>query len=177
MKKIGILIVCLMLCAAVLTGCHKHVSAQSATCTEPEVCTECGKVMKEALGHEPGEVATCAAPQVCLRCGEILSPQLAHSSSGSATCTEGELCTVCGAVLSPALGHQVGADGVCSRCGVQVVPAGQKYIAPGANGAVSDDMTGLLTETVKGGHYNAFAGWPTSRSQTSCSSAASPTST
>ena len=155
MKKIICLAAALLLLALALTGCHKHVSAAPATCTEPEICTECGKVMTEALGHDPGPDATCAAPQTCRRCGIELSPQLPHTSAGPATCTEAEVCAVCGAVISPALGHTVGEDGVCTTCGQQVVPAGQRYIAPGKGGAVSSDNASAVTaETASDGHYH-----------------------
>ena len=40
---------CTLAAALALTGCHKHVSAAPATCTEPEICTECGKVMTDCL--------------------------------------------------------------------------------------------------------------------------------
>lgn len=155
MKKIICLAAALLLLALALTGCHKHVSAAPATCTEPEICTECGKVMAEALGHDPGPEATCAAPQTCRRCGIELSPQLPHTSAGPATCTEAEVCAVCGAVISPALGHTVGEDGVCTTCGQQVVPAGQRYIAPGKGSAVSSDNASAVTaETASDGHYH-----------------------
>ena len=155
MKKIICLAAVLLLLALALTGCHKHVSAAPATCTEPEICTECGKVMTEALGHDPGPEATCAAPQTCRRCGIELSPQLPHTSAGPATCTEAEVCAVCGAVISPALGHTVGEDGVCTTCGQQVVPAGQRYIAPGKGSAVSSDNASAVTaETASDGHYH-----------------------
>ena len=39
MKKIICLAAALLLLALALTGCHKHVSAAPATCTEPEICT------------------------------------------------------------------------------------------------------------------------------------------
>ena len=155
MKKIICLAAALLLLALALTGCHKHVSAAPATCTEPEICTECGKVMTEALGHDPGPEATCDAPQTCRRCGIELSPQLPHTSAGPATCTEAEVCAVCGAVISPALGHTVGEDGVCTTCGQQVVPAGQRYIAPGKDSAVSSDNASAVTaETASDGHYH-----------------------
>ena len=155
MKKIICLAAALLLLALALTGCHKHVSAAPATCTEPEICTECGKVMTEALGHDPGPEATCAAPQTCRRCGIELSPQLPHTSAGPATCTEAEVCAVCGTVISPALGHTVGEDGVCTTCGQQVVPAGQRYIAPGKGSAVSSDNASAVTaETASDGHYH-----------------------
>lgn len=154
MKKYMLLPAALLALAVLFTGCHKHSSAAPATCTEPEVCTECGKVMTEALGHEPGAEATCAAPQVCLRCGVELAPQLPHTSAGAATCTEPEVCAVCGAVLSPALGHNVGSDGVCVNCGVQVVPAGQRYIAPGKGDAASSDDAASVTPETAAGHYH-----------------------
>ena len=155
MKKILLLTAALLVLSLVLSGCHKHVSAAPATCTEPEVCTECGKVMKEALGHEPGPEATCEAPQTCLRCGIELSPQLPHTSAGAASCTEAEVCAVCGAVIHPALGHSVGEDGVCANCGQQIVPAGQRYIAPGKGSAVSsDDADSVVAETAGEGHYH-----------------------
>ena len=154
MKKYILLPAALLALAVLFTGCHKHGSAAPATCTEPEVCIECGKVMTEALGHEPGAEATCAAPQVCLRCGVELAPQLPHTSAGAATCTEPEVCAVCGAVLSPALGHNVGSDGVCVNCGVQVVPAGQRYIAPGKGDAASSDDAASVTPETAAGHYH-----------------------
>ena len=154
MKKYILFPAALLALAVLFTGCHKHSSAAPATCTEPEVCTECGKVMTEALGHEPGAEATCAAPQVCLRCGVELAPQLPHTSAGAATCTEPEVCAVCGAVLSPALGHNVGSDGVCVNCGVQVVPAGQRYIAPGKGDAASSDDAASVTPETAAGHYH-----------------------
>ena len=155
MKRMICLSAALLAVAMVLAGCHKHVSAAPATCTEAEICTECGKVMTEALGHDPGPEATCAAPQTCLRCGIELSPQLPHTSGGPATCTEPETCAACGAVMSPALGHTVGEDGACATCGQQVVPAGQKYIAPGKGSAVSsDDAASVTAETASDGHYH-----------------------
>lgn len=155
MKRIATLMVLLLTVALTLSGCHKHISATPATCTEPEICTECGKVITEALGHEPGPEATCTAPQTCQRCGIELAPQLSHISGGSATCTQDEVCTVCGTVIRPALGHSVGDDGVCGICGVQVVPAGQKYIAPGRGDAVSsDDADAVVAETAGDGHYH-----------------------
>lgn len=155
MKKQLLVPVALLLLVLALTGCHKHVSAAPATCTEAEICTECEKVMTEALGHEPGPEATCAAAQVCQRCGVELSPQLPHTSAAPATCTEAEVCAVCGTVISPATGHSVGDDGICTLCQQQVVPAGQHYIAPGQGSAVSsDDAASVVAETDSQEHYH-----------------------
>ncbi|MCI7138587.1 MAG: DHHW family protein, partial [Oscillospiraceae bacterium] len=71
-----------------------------------------------------------------------------------ATCTEPQTCTVCGEILVEATGHDVGSDGVCTKCGTRIVPEGQKYIAPGKNGAVSDDTSKIIPETQNTGHYN-----------------------
>ena len=61
MKKIICLAAALLLLALALTGCHKHVSAAPATCTEPEICTECGKVFFVPLNEikEENELYTC----------------------------------------------------------------------------------------------------------------------
>lgn len=155
MKKLILLTAALLVMTIALTGCHKHVSAGAATCTEPEICTECGKVMTEALGHEPGPEATCSAPQLCQRCGTELAPQLPHTSGGPATCTQPETCSVCGTVIRPALGHNVGGDGVCAVCGQQIIPAGQRYIAPGKGDAASSaDAASVVGETAGDGHYH-----------------------
>ncbi len=137
-----------------LTACHKHESAAPASCLYDEVCMECGKIMTEALGHEEGAAATCSAPQTCNRCGEILMPQLAHTSAGPATCTAPEVCSVCNAQIAPALSHNIGSDGVCSVCSQQVVPAGERYIPAGKGEYTSDDLTGIVAETVRGEHYH-----------------------
>lgn len=153
MKKLLILTLTAVLVLS-LAACHKHESATPVSCLNDEVCVECGKIMTEALGHEAGAEATCSAPQTCTRCGEVLTPQLAHTSAGAATCTSPEVCAVCGAQMSPALSHSIGSDGVCSVCGQQVVPAGEKYIPAGKGGYTSDDLSGIVPETVKGEHYH-----------------------
>ena len=137
-----------------LAGCHKHTPGPAATCTEPQVCTECGEVLAEALGHEPGPAATCTAAQTCQRCGEVLAEALGHTPDGPVRCTADQVCTVCGEILYRATGHDVGADGVCALCGEQVVQPGQVYIAPGKGDAVSDTPEGVVAETENTGHYH-----------------------
>ena len=41
---------------------------QDATCTEPQVCANCGEVQGSALGHD-WALATRTAPKTCLTCG------------------------------------------------------------------------------------------------------------
>ena len=155
MKKfLSVLLVILFLTCGLSACGHKHTPGAPATCTEPQVCTDCGEVLVEATGHTPGSPATCSAPQTCTKCGEILAPQLAHNPGAEATCTEPQTCTVCGEILAEATGHDVGEDGVCKKCGTRIVPEGQKYIAPGNHGSVSDDTSGIIPETQNTGHYN-----------------------
>ena len=153
MKKTALIIIAaLMTCA--FAGCsHEHVPGPSATCTEPQICTECEEILVEATGHRPGPEATCLAPQLCEGCGIELAPQLEHTPGPEATCTEGQLCTSCGSELAPKLGHSMNSENACETCGLQIVPAGQKYIKPGRNGALSDNLDNIVPET-EGGHYN-----------------------
>ena len=70
-----------------------HTFGPDATCTEDQVCLECGEVISAASGHIPGPDATCTENQTCSVCGEILTPALGHSftkyvSDKNATCTE-----------------------------------------------------------------------------------------
>ena len=153
MKKTAlILMAALLICA--FAGCsHEHTPGPSATCTEPQICTECEEVLVEATGHRAGPAATCAAAQVCENCGIELSPRLEHTPGPEATCTEPQTCTACGEELAPALGHSINEENACADCGLQIVPANQKYIKAGRNGALSDDLSSIVPET-ESGHYN-----------------------
>ena len=53
MKKIALIILAaLMVCALSACG-HEHVPGPAATCTEPQICTECEEILVEATGHRP----------------------------------------------------------------------------------------------------------------------------
>ena len=113
MRRFALLAACLLLAAA-LTGCHKHKPGPEATCTEPQKCTECGEVLKEALGHTPGPEATCTEPQVCTVCGEVLEEAKGHTPGPEATCAAPQTCTVCGEVLN-AVEHTPGPEATCTE--------------------------------------------------------------
>lgn len=56
---------------------NDHVPGAPATCTEPQLCTNCGAVLKNALGHDYEAVVTpptCTemgyTTQTCTRCGD-----------------------------------------------------------------------------------------------------------
>lgn len=93
---------------------------QEATCTEPSICSKCGKIRGEALGHM-WEEATCTQPKTCRVCGETEGKALEHDW-GEATCTEPKTCRVCGETEGKALGHNwqeatCQEPSTCSLCG------------------------------------------------------------
>ncbi len=153
MKRFA-LVFAIVLCFCVFSGCsHEHIPGPEAGCTSHQVCTECDEILVAALGHDEGPMATCAAPQSCQRCGLELSPQLDHVPGPEATCTDPQLCRGCKTELAPALGHKMNRKNACEVCDVQIVPENQKYIKPGRNGALSDDLSEIIPET-EAGHYN-----------------------
>ncbi len=153
MKK-TITFLMLLTLTVTLVGCHKHTLGPNATCTTPQVCTECDKVVVEALGHTPQAEPTCAHDQLCGRCGTVLAEALPHTPVGAGDCIESQVCAVCDEVLIAATGHNVVDDGTCTNCAQQVVPAGSKYIKPGKGDYTDADIDGILPETQRTGHYN-----------------------
>lgn len=175
-----VLLVSLCLVLA-LTACHKHTPGAEATCTQAQVCTECGKVLAKALGHEPsqeeptcdhprtcmrcGEVvasvphtpgaeATCTQAQICTVCGETVTPAKGHTPGAEASCTEPQKCTVCGEVLVQAKGHQVNSSGVCTVCARQIAQPNQRYNAANGGGAASGATGEIVPENRNSGHYH-----------------------
>jgi len=91
-----------------------------ANCTQPEICSECGKSRGEALGHK-WLAATCTAPETCTECGATRGEMQAHSWQ-AATCTAPETCADCGKTQGQALGHSwqpatCTVPETCSACG------------------------------------------------------------
>ncbi|MBR3963445.1 MAG: hypothetical protein IKK14_07975 [Oscillospiraceae bacterium] len=153
MKKTALIVLAILMVLGLSACGHEHVPGPAATCTTHQICTECEEILVEATGHRPGPSATCLEPQVCERCGKELSPKLDHVSKKAATCTEGEICIGCGTEITPKLGHSINEKNACSTCGLQIVPENQKYIKPGRNGALSDNLDNIVPET-ESGHYN-----------------------
>ncbi|MDO4590180.1 MAG: hypothetical protein Q4B35_02115 [Slackia sp.] len=83
---------------------HEHISR--ATCTQPCVCLDCGRVQGDALGHD-FKAATCAKPKTCTRCGYTEGSKLDHTPEEwkervdivSAERVNSQKCTVCGAQI------------------------------------------------------------------------------
>ncbi len=60
-------------------GCTHDGTVTVASCTEPAVCTKCGKIISAALGHSfDREHATCTEDSKCIRCGYIQEKALGH---------------------------------------------------------------------------------------------------
>ena len=144
LRRIVLAAVCLLLLCA-LTACHRHKPGPEATCTEAQICTECGEELAPATGHTPGPEATCAAAQTCTVCGAELAPAKPHTPGDEATCTEPQLCTVCGGVVTPAKGHTPGDEAtctepqVCTVCGEEIAPA--KGHTPGDEATCTEPQT------------------------------------
>ncbi len=154
MKKIAFFLA-IMLSFCILSGCkHEHEPGPEATCTTAQICVKCEEVLYSALGHKPGPAATCTASQVCERCQTELSPKIDHNPGPAATCTEPQVCLGCGMEFAPALGHTLNRKNTCEVCELQIVPEGQKYIKPGRNGALSDNLSNIVPETESGHYHN-----------------------
>lgn len=108
-KKKIVIILLALLAIAVLCFCLFRHTYAPATCTDPEICTRCGKTRGEPLGHT--EVIDPAVEPTCTEPGY----------------TEGSHCSVCDEVLIaqeeiPPLGHDWKGQGftkpmICARCG------------------------------------------------------------
>lgn len=103
MKKFMLLMV-LVLCMAMLTGCFcKHETWKDATCVEPKTCAECGETEGEALGHV-WMAATCETPKTCEQCGLTDGEAKGHAWQ-DATCETPKTCGNCSLTEGEALGH------------------------------------------------------------------------
>lgn len=158
-KRTLCVLLVLTLSAGVLAGCrHEHVPGPAATCTTPQICTECEEILVPAKGHAPGAEASCTEAQVCTVCGEVLVPAKGHVPGAAPTCTEAQVCTVCGEVLAPANGHQPESrpEGqVCTVCGKLIASANAQYTPPHNSGASEPTPAELIPETTAEGHYHA----------------------
>ena len=118
-----------------------HTLGTAATCTEDQVCTECGEVLV-AAHHVPGAEATCTEDQKCTVCSETLVA--AHHVPGAeATCTEDQKCTVCSETLVAAY-HVPGAEATCTedqKCTVCSETLVAAHHTPGASATCTTDQT------------------------------------
>ena len=99
------------------TACVEHTPGAAATCTEDQVCTECGVILSKAVGHVGGS-ATCKDKAICTTCGEAYGELSKEHTGGTSTCTQGAVCDVCGKEYGAKEDHaDEDADGKCDSCG------------------------------------------------------------
>lgn len=102
-------------CGAVLKKATGHTPGAYATCTTSQKCTKCGIILRNAKGHVPGEKATCTKEQTCTVCGAVLASKTPHIPGPKATCVDDQICVECGAVIKNALGHSPGKPATCTE--------------------------------------------------------------
>lgn len=126
MKKNLLILLTLLLCTALLTGCSCQHEWLEATCTDAKHCTKCDASEGDALGHTWAE-ADCTAPKTCSLCGLTEGEALGHTWL-EATCTTPKTCSVCAATEGQPLEHNwegeatLYAAPVCSACGAEGEP-------------------------------------------------------
>ena len=126
MRKYTRILLSILLCALLLTGCSCRHQWQDATCTTARHCTECGTVEAEALGHDWMD-ATCTAPRTCFRCGLTEGQALEHNWL-DATCTSAKTCSICAITEGQPLEHIWAGEATfytapwCALCGADGEP-------------------------------------------------------
>lgn len=103
-KKAGIAVVAVVCLGFLFRSAYHDWSP--ATCTEPQVCTICGRTKGEPLGHDYAE-ATCTEPETCKRCGATEGEALGHDVPDGEWVID----------VQPTCTKEGSAHGVCKRCG------------------------------------------------------------
>ena len=106
MKKTIVLLLTLVLCIAVLSGCGCEHQWLNATCTTPKTCELCQEIEGDPLGHTWDE-ATCDAPKTCSVCAATEGAALGHTWT-DATCDAPKTCSVCSEIEGEPLAHTWG---------------------------------------------------------------------
>lgn len=103
-------------CDALLNGTLEHTPGPAATCTEMQICTTCETILAGAEGHKAGKAATCTTAQTCTEegCDYVFAPAKGHTEGREATCTEPQTCTDCDYVFAEAKGHDDSAKATCT---------------------------------------------------------------
>lgn len=105
MKKKLTFMISVIICMGTITACKCKHQWEDATCTQPQICSECEETQGAPLGHT-WQNATCTQPQTCTVCGTIEAAALGHTWQ-DATCTQPQTCSVCKETMGDPLGHSV----------------------------------------------------------------------
>ncbi len=123
MKKLSVLVISLLICILLFTGCGCEHQWLDADCLAPKTCTLCGETEGEALSHQWLE-ASCTAPKTCQLCDVSEGQSLPHKWL-EASCTAPKNCSECGLTEGEVKEHTYGAwsfgtdtmSRSCSECG------------------------------------------------------------
>lgn len=118
--KLSVLLLVLA-CLLVFTGCQCEHEWVEANCTTAKTCSLCGEVEGTPLGHT-WAAATCETAKTCETCGETEGEALGHSWE-EATCVTPKTCRNCNLTEGEALGHTwmeatTEAPKTCETCGL-----------------------------------------------------------
>lgn len=119
MKKLIAVVILVILCVSVLSGCGCEHDWKEATCTEAKSCSLCGETEGEPAGHGWNE-ATCTEPKTCSACSLTEGEALGHSWV-DATYEAPKTCSVCGLTEGDPLEDTSAADEFFASAGFEVV--------------------------------------------------------
>ena len=100
------------------SGSASGHSWEEATCMSPKTCSECGETDGSTSGHS-WKAATCMSPKTCSVCGETSGSTSSTHSWKSATCTKPQTCSVCGETNGIPAGHTWSGK-TCNKCNTTV---------------------------------------------------------
>lgn len=119
MKRNSLILLVLVTCLLVFTGCRCEHAWEEADCDSPKTCTLCEETEGAPLGHS-WQAATCTTAKTCEVCGTVNGAAIGHDWQ-AATCTVPETCAACGETQGEAPGHvwmdaTTEAPKTCSTC-------------------------------------------------------------
>ncbi len=126
MKKLFLLLICLLATAALLSACGCEHIWTDANCDTPKTCSECDETEGAPLGHV-WQAATCTDAKVCQVCKKTDGQALGHSWK-DADCEKPKVCEACNKTEGKALGHKwkeatTEAPKTCETClGIEGTP-------------------------------------------------------
>ncbi len=127
MKKICLLLLCVICCLSIIScdtntlsnksGEHQHEWSALA-CGSKQKCLTCGEEKAEVTDHKWSE-AVCEQKQICLICGKAQEHKIEHEWS-EAVCGQKQTCLKCNEQSENIVPHTT-ERGVCEICGIEYV--------------------------------------------------------
>ena len=140
MKRSILYCILIVVTLLALTACACKHQWNTASCTEPKLCTLCNTTEGEPTGHSWVD-ASCTTPKICTLCEEVEGTALGHSWV-DATCEQPKTCTLCAVTEGEAAGHswaewtrvETDAHQVCNICATENVITMSEYLIPQLQG-------------------------------------------